>query len=30
MIAGELLAACWRKVRTPYGGMPRRIRGHHS
>ena len=27
MIAGEPLAAYWRKVRTPYGSMPRKIRG---
>jgi hypothetical protein len=30
MIAGESLAVRWRKVRTPYGGMPRKTRGHHS
>jgi hypothetical protein len=30
MIAGEPLAVRWRKVRTPYGGMPRKTRGHHS
>src|SRR6266404_2085965 len=30
MIAGEPLAACWRKVRTPYGDMPRKTRGHRS
>jgi hypothetical protein len=30
MIAGESLAVHWRKVRTPYGSMPRKIRGQHS
>jgi hypothetical protein len=30
MIAGEPCVACWRKVRTPYGSMPRKIRGQHS
>src|SRR5881409_1894897 len=30
MIAGEPLAVRWRKVRTPYGSMPRKIRGRRS
>jgi len=30
MIAGEPLTACWRKVRTPYGDMPRKTRGRRS
>src|SRR5206468_11840790 len=30
MLAGEPLAAYWRKVRTPYGSMPRKIRGRRS
>src|SRR5207253_8630568 len=30
MIAGESLAVRWRKVRTPYGSMPRKIRGRRS
>src|SRR5260370_32545096 len=30
MIAGEPVAACWRKVRTPYGDMPRKTRGRRS
>src|SRR5436305_7956011 len=30
MVAGEPVVACWRKVRTPYGSMPRKIRGRRS
>src|SRR5205814_1655494 len=32
MIAGECRVGgtYWRKVRTPYGSMPRKIRGQHS
>jgi len=30
MIAGEPLAVYWRKVRTPYGAMPRKMRGSCS
>jgi len=30
MIAGEPLSVRWRKVRTPYGSMPRKIRGRRS
>src|SRR5213075_2702155 len=32
MIAGECRVGgtCWRKVRTPYGSMPRKIRGQYS
>jgi hypothetical protein len=28
MIAGEAATLRWRKVRTPYGDMPRKTRGH--
>ncbi len=30
MIAGGPFAVRWRKVRTPYGSMPRKKRGRRS
>jgi hypothetical protein len=30
MIAGEAATLRWRKVRTPYGDMPRKTRGRRS